>query len=334
MWVLALCAATLMLGAMETGLRVKGHTPSINDTPETWAYWRSKVYANGPKTIAIIGNSRAQTDLDPAILEKFFPDHRVIHLAINGTNSFAGMKSLMQDPRFKGIILSDFMALTELSNKEIQGQESWTEIYETEWQDGGRYNKALNVKIKLFLESRLVILNSLFRLTNILKGQVPAAPKHLSVFRADRFRPLLFEKRTSAKNIADIRENRIEIINRFVYDTGPEQIERFINELAPGVEALRSRGGKLIFIRLPTKDAHWQKDQENFPRTQWWDVIIKKLDVPGIHFRDYPELAKFDCPDTSHLSTNGAGVFTRYLAKILKPYITGAQAATPPGVTP
>ena len=48
-----------------------------------------------------------------------------------------------------------------------------------------------------------------------------------------------------------------------------------------------------------------------------WDTIGEHSAVATIHFMDYPELAEFDCPDTSHLDWSDAPTFTRRISRIL-----------------
>ena len=40
--------------------------------------------------------------------------------------------------------------------------------------------------------------------------------------------------------------------------------------------------------------------------------------MQGIYFKDYPAIAQFECPESSHLCPDQAIVFTNSLIKILK----------------
>ena len=86
-------------------------------------------------------------------------------------------------------------------------------------------------------------------------------------------------------------------------------------------EKLLAKNGKMIFVRMPTSDEHWLIDEKLSPRNKFWDEIGKRTDIPTIHFKDYPELDEFDCPDTSHLDASDAPEFTKRLAEIIKPLI-------------
>ena len=89
-----------------------------------------------------------------------------------------------------------------------------------------------------------------------------------------------------------------------------------LSRLTKAVEAIRRRGGETVFLRMPTTDEHWDIDEARYPRAEFWDELaVQGLNT--IHFRDYPELRKYDCPDTSHLNYDNAASFSRSLAQIL-----------------
>ena len=55
-----------------------------------------------------------------------------------------------------------------------------------------------------------------------------------------------------------------------------------------------------------------------FPRTAYWDKLLAVTGCKGIYYKDYPAIANFECPESSHLSPEQAVVFTKNLIKILK----------------
>jgi hypothetical protein len=46
--------------------------------------------------------------------------------------------------------------------------------------------------------------------------------------------------------------------------------------------------------------------------------MLSYTETQGIHFKDYPGIANFICPEWSHLTPGDAVVFTREFIKILK----------------
>ncbi|MEE8559002.1 MAG: hypothetical protein V3T14_14045, partial [Myxococcota bacterium] len=62
---------------------------------------------------------------------------------------------------------------------------------------------------------------------------------------------------------------------------------------------------------------HWEIDEENYPRAEYWDRFAASTSVPAIHFRDVVGL-NVACPDTSHLGVEESRRFTEALADELQ----------------
>ena len=84
------------------------------------------------------------------------------------------------------------------------------------------------------------------------------------------------------------------------------------------VQKLRSRGGKIVFVRFPFTGELKQLEDRATPRAGPWNRIIKETGAPGIYFEDYPELAGFECPESSHLSGPDSVKFTQLLVPHLQ----------------
>jgi hypothetical protein len=69
---------------------------------------------------------------------------------------------------------------------------------------------------------------------------------------------------------------------------------------------------------MPTCDERWTSDETVFPKARFWDQLAARTRAISIHFKDYPELSKFACPDTSHIASKDAPEFTRGVLAILK----------------
>jgi hypothetical protein len=59
------------------------------------------------------------------------------------------------------------------------------------------------------------------------------------------------------------------------------------------------------------------EDQQT-PRAQTWDPLLKSTGAPGIHYQDFSELAGFNCPEWSHLSAGDSVEFTKRLVSHLR----------------
>jgi len=88
--------------------------------------------------------------------------------------------------------------------------------------------------------------------------------------------------------------------------------------LEPYVEAIQARGGKVVYVRMPTCDERWEADDLLQPKARFWDQLAARTHAIAIHFKDDPELAGFGCPDTLHIDSRDAPAFTRRLLAILR----------------
>jgi hypothetical protein len=88
--------------------------------------------------------------------------------------------------------------------------------------------------------------------------------------------------------------------------------------LVADVEAIRGRGGRVIFIRLPSNGKLRELEHRFQPRAEYWDRILTETGAPGIHFEDHPELQGFECPEWSHLSGPDSVDYTRRLVEVMQ----------------
>lgn len=83
------------------------------------------------------------------------------------------------------------------------------------------------------------------------------------------------------------------------------------------VASIQSRGGKVLFVRMPSSGIILEIEKQAFPREKYWNRLLQETGAPGIHFEDYPELSKYACPEWSHLSPADAKTFTADFVRIM-----------------
>jgi hypothetical protein len=88
--------------------------------------------------------------------------------------------------------------------------------------------------------------------------------------------------------------------------------------LVASVEAIEGRGGAVIFSRLPSSGGVLEIEEATMPREKIWDRILEETGAPGVYFSDHPELARFECPEWSHLDPADATDYSRQFARILR----------------
>lgn len=317
LWGLTLLIAFAFLFGLEMLWRSMGHLPSVTDDMLLWSYYRSQVYSkNGNKRIVILGSSRSMLGVVPEVLNRYFPSNWAIHLAVDGHNPYATFKDLAEDPNFDGIILFDATEKAFFPGNQ-RAQEEWVQYYKKIWSSWSRFEKIMNMHIRVFLQSRLVIFSSWLNLRqlSIYHFNIPPAYYY---FRPDRYRPAFYYSRMTPEQLEEHRRRRLEIAGSRLSVPTPEMEQEFEeilrDQVKPLVDKLRAKGGEIIFLRMPTCGEHWEIDESQFPKEQFWDKIQPITGAVAIHFKDYESLSYFDCPDYSHLDATEAPEFTANLA--------------------
>ncbi len=94
--------------------------------------------------------------------------------------------------------------------------------------------------------------------------------------------------------------------------------DTMIEDLRRDVQAIRARGGEVVFVRYPSTGHFLEVETRAFPRERFFDVVIDSVDAVGVHFDDHPELQDVTIPEWSHISSRNSPRFTRALVQILR----------------
>lgn len=82
-----------------------------------------------------------------------------------------------------------------------------------------------------------------------------------------------------------------------------EMAQTSIDFYAPLIKELRSRGGDMVFVRLPSSGEYLKFDLKTDYYNNMWKPMIEGLEVVGLNAMDYPELSdELETPEWSHLS--------------------------------
>ena len=121
-----------------------------------------------------------------------------------------------------------------------------------------------------------------------------------------------------------------------------ERLQEELKRIEEMVSKIQARGGRVIFVVLPTTGAvhaigyfcssiactapvvlpttgavHAIEEQK-YPREKYWDVMAAHTKAISIYCSDYPSLSNFNSPDGLHLDYHDAKTFTRNFALIIK----------------
>lgn len=91
-----------------------------------------------------------------------------------------------------------------------------------------------------------------------------------------------------------------------------------IESVEDSVAKIIARGGRVIFMLLPSNGKVLELERKYTPRANVWDRLLRETAAPGIHFEEHAELQGFDCPEWSHLSAADSVEFSKRLVRVMQ----------------
>lgn len=322
--ILMLVIVIVSLCSWEYCLRGKGFTIAYNDDEALWMKNRAKVYEPADKATVFIGSSRIEFDLDIPTWEKTTGE-KAVQLALHGSNPRPALVNLANDEKFKGKLIIDVTEGLFFGTWEDRGMNKRIKYLK----DATPANRVSD-KLSLALESQFVFIDKeLFSMNALLtdlripdrKGVQPEGifPKKFAYESFERQEIMTdeFAKDTSMQR---------QVTNLWTmwgalakdHGIGGDTLQKIFTEVKTSVDKIKARGGKVIFVRTPSSGGYWENEPIQFPRAEYWDKILSITNCKGIHFKDYPDMADFVCPEWSHLTQQDAGLYTQALIKALQ----------------
>jgi hypothetical protein len=296
---------------VELSSRALGFRPDIPETKELWYYWRQRIYGEPGRAAVLLGTSRMQTDISLGTFERAL-DRPVVQLAITETGPIGVLCDLAEDARFKGVIICSLYVPL---------------VHRSRWSDGLQYRvfapandvAYLESLCSLQLRSRLSLLSPRLSLSSLARGLAGffgsghfSGEPSVFALSFDRSLALYMEADDdNAKGLDSVHQFRDMAIPPF------EQLRGDIDALNAVIRRLRSHGGDVVFVQLPSTGNRDSDEEIAFPKKDYWDPFARLIAARCIHFKDYPALREFRCPDGVHLSAGDRQRFTQALAKEL-----------------
>ena len=311
----------------ELFLRNKGIRISYDDDESLWADKRAMVYEPADKATVFIGSSRNKFDLDIATWQKLTGDH-AIQLAIEGNSPLPILDDLATDDKFKGKLVIDVTEGLFFSTAPPTITKPAQRIaYYKKRTPAQRFSFLVNHQ----LEDRFVFLNKDHLSLSALLDYLPIK-KRPGVFALPNgcpqdFNPSNFDRQdimTDRFEKDTLLQNQVKGLWNFYRSISkdpppnPAKTDSIIATIRKDIDKIKQRGGQVIFVRTPSSGPYWQGEQMGFPRAAYWEKLLTATGVSGIHFKDYPAIDHFICPEFSHLKQADAIVFTKNLARILE----------------
>ena len=239
---------------------------------------------------------------------------RPVQLAVGGCKPTPFIEDLAQDESFAGLLIVGIAPALLFSQN-----------------SGGR------ALLDYIAQSREASASPSKRVEDFLRGQA----QHLLAYRLPELAPTrafdtLRERRGSVQNyrllqpdrcrnydmslLKDIDGRRREVED-YMQSRKPmtkAQLKATIEELEACVKRIQQRGGRVLFLRMPSSGSVFELEQKRFPREKYWDALVAGSSADCLHFQDYPELAHYECPEGSHLAYQSATAFTKDLVTVIK----------------
>lgn len=301
------------------------------DNAELWAYHRRRVSREGDKAIVLIGSSRMQTGIDQ---HKFLEliGRKPVQLAMVGESPTPLLKHFAEDESFRGTIISDFPEFLVYQNEFYQVKSKTTEAWIHAYKEGKTsddFELWLRGFGKHVVATPQLGNNPPDALKNIFNGSVFQEPTVDDLMKRERpvyfDRTLIFDLETvftkdEQEQIKDrARKAPVDAMKNML-ETNPPKPEKYseiTDEIEGYIQRIQSRGGKVIIVNFPFSGELWELNEKAFPRKDFWNIFASRTSAKTIHFKDFPTIANFICPDDSHLDAKDTPEFTENLVKII-----------------
>jgi len=328
--VLIVIAATI---AWEFYCRSIGYGPTLNDNEDLWTSARRHVK---PESIVIIGDSRGWFDLDLDELQKGL-GKRPVQLAMGGGCAYPVLADLANDENFHGTIICSvvprlFVAPPGTPPMERAEKAVRRSHTQTPAQRVSQYLAMPLEEHVAFLKQEELTLDDLVKRLPIPNRPYalvsPRIPPYFGTLDRERRARMIEGCAQPGKLQTTIQQIWLPLFTppppptyipkeEFAKRMG-QAIEQRFHDVAAAVQKLRSRGGKIVFVRLPHSGGLKALEDRETPRAAVWDRVIKDTAAPGIYYEDFPELAGFNCPEWSHLSAGDSVEFSKRLIPHLR----------------
>lgn len=329
-WWVAILLLIASLAAWESAWRASGFEPGAWDDKDLWGVERARLQANDCDSVALLGASRLMLGTHLPTVRAAWPMRDVRQLGVNGQYPLASLEALAEDG-FCGIALVSVLAQAFEPVRSWEMQAPWTAHYAHMTPDDF-VDRALVQQ----LEGRLALVSPGRSLWVLLEDRAKSGrwpePSYVNMLpdrgmRAD-FR--LVDTEAMSRGFV---EGKIKDYAAYPPSL-PEAWAASVARIRPAVEAIRSRGGAVVFIRYPTAAGHWEADQAAYPKASYWDRLAEASGASTLHFHDIPGAGQFPLPDTSHLDYRDAPAFTCRLVAALQGVLPEEERPAQPMACP
>ena len=319
-----------VFAAGEASWRLTGFRPAHSDLLAFDRVYRAA--RDSSNAVALIGSSRVLCDLDPRILKRELPKWDFYQLAVNGSSALLMLENLAQDATFRGHVLCEFIMAQFMDEYPFREND----FHQLQYVQLTQRRPFLDFLQTWFFEtlsqhSALVAVKG-WDFIGVLRTRLPSIVRNRAesssalfpegVHRDDRFLGLNRRGKDNSRAIA-----------RWAQITGSRgKGSNGLQRVASWVEAIRRRGGNVVFIRMPVSGSLKRIEDETYPDRDRFIQSLAGSAINIIESAKEPSLSGFECSDESHLDADDAGRFSAALAHILEDRKLLTRAATHPPI--
>ena len=312
-WIVGLVLAGTVLGWIEYSVRALGHAPGMGSRTALWCHHRQRLEGGGPDQVVVLGGSRLQLGFNLRVFREELPHLEPVQLALAGTCPAAALEDLAEDESFRGTVLCSGNARM-FQPTHLHDQAPLVEHYRKSWGPGEDLGLLLAAPFQLNLALLQPHLSAPIVIPTLLRGERPGVNYVTTQF--DRQRIADYSK-VDLERVIEGRMRTLRAEFKRTTPTSPEQWKKITGRVASHAQRIEERGGRVVFLHLPTRGRYAQIEAEVHPSREFWEVFKRDVGALTLHSSEMPGNESLILSDESHLDYESGERYTRWIAREL-----------------
>ncbi|HEV8409181.1 MAG TPA: hypothetical protein VGQ30_01650, partial [Gemmatimonadaceae bacterium] len=298
-WLGALAFAALLLAALEADYRFHGQRPQIPDSEGVLAIVARDAMSAPNSAVIIAGSSRALRGLDAATMSAALDGRRVFQLAQPGISCLPVLEQIARASTFSGTVVCGVEPTSLFGEDERVRERTGLPLLRL---PSATWVGLIDVRLSIVARSHLSILGLDIR--TMAKPILGLARWPAPGVLADPFlRKSMLHFTGVDTAAADARSARLYETTGG-QGTTPLELQQTIAYVAGLAAQISRRGGRVIFVELPSSGRTRAVEERRYPRDRYWDRFASTVGAPTLNSADQATLSAFRCPDGSHLDSD------------------------------
>lgn len=302
-------------GALEMFWRSKGHYPIATDTISLWGLHVDKVSKLDSNAVVIVGSSRVQLGLDPEIIGNELNASKVVQLARAAGAPMPVLEYIAEETDYGGLVVCDVTPGIVFEAEE-RGRKPLEDALAR--REGRPFYAPLEESLLNRSQSLICLNNASLSWelagNGLFRGNWPPPP--YAHFHKSRYIQADYSRCGDIDTLLNNFLNRIKTGTPMT----DEGLEKLVNQLSDLSETFDARGGRLVFVRMPSSGTLWEVEKKEYPKDKYWQALKRRFGANAIHFHELEDALErpFNCPDGSHLDYRDSELITVELCRKIK----------------